>query len=81
MVLNIIIRESYLDSNATTTLIRKQLSSLDHFITTVGCNIKKFNAHIQLLFEGLALHGKTTHDFLSNMFNGYAAVSNKTFTN
>ena len=37
LLLKIIIRESHLDSNATTTSIRNQLSSLDHFIMTVGC--------------------------------------------
>ena len=53
ILLKIIKRESHLDCNATTTLIRNQLISLDHFITTVGCDITKFNAHVQLLLEGL----------------------------
>ena len=53
LLIKIIICESHLDSNATTTLIRNQLISLDHFITTVGCDITKFNAHVQLLLEGL----------------------------
>ena len=40
LLLKIIIRESHLDSNATATSLQNQLSSLDHFITTVGCDIK-----------------------------------------
>ena len=76
----IIIREIHLDSNAMTTLIWNQLSLLNHFITTVGCDITKFNAHVQLLLEGLASRGETTHELLSNLFKGYAAASNNKFT-
>ena len=46
ILLKIIIRESHLDINATTTSIINQLSSLDQFITTIGCDITKFNAHV-----------------------------------
>ena len=71
ILLKIIIREIHLDRNATPTSIRNQLSSLDHFITTVGCNITKFNEHVQLLLEGLALRRETTHDLLSNLFKNF----------
>ena len=37
LLLKIIIRESHLDSNATTDSIRTQLSNLDEYITTLGC--------------------------------------------
>ena len=80
LLLNIIIRENHLDSNATTTSIRNQLSSIDHFMTTVGCDITIFNAHVQLLLEGLASGRETMHDLLSNLFNGYAAADDNTFT-
>ena len=80
ILLKIIIRESHLDSNATTTLIRNQLSSLDYLITMFGCNITEFNPHVQLLLEGLASRGETTHELLSNLFKGYTAASDNTFT-
>ena len=80
ILIKIIICESHLDSNVTTTSIRNQLSSLNHFITTVGCDITKFNAHINFLLEGLELRGETTHDLLSNLLKGYAAASDNTFT-
>ena len=38
------------------------------------------NAHVQMLCEGLASRGETTHDLLSNLFKGYAAASDNTFT-
>ena len=33
-----------------------------------------------MLLEGMASSGETTHDFLSNLFKGYAATSDTTFT-
>ena len=78
ILLKIIIQESHLDSNATTTSIRNHLRSLDQFITTIGCDITRFNAHVQMLLEGLALCWETTHDLLSNLFKGYAATSDTT---
>ena len=33
-----------------------------------------------MLLEGLALRRETTHDLLSNLFKGYAAASDNTFT-
>ena len=79
VLLKVIIQKSHLDSNATTTSIRDQLSSLDKLITTVGCNITQFNAHVKGLLEGLASPGQITYYSLSNLFKGYAAASNKTF--
>ena len=80
LLLKIIIRESHLDSNATTTSIKNQLSSLDQFITTIGCDITEFNAHVHMLLEGMASRGETTHDLLLNLFKVYAATSDTTFT-
>ena len=79
LLLKIIIRESHLDSNATTMVIRRQLSSLDTYINTIGCDITKFNTYVQNLLEGLALRGETTNNFLSHLFKGYQAASDHTF--
>ena len=79
LLLKIIIRESHLDSNATTTVIRRQLSSLDTYINTIGCDITKFNGYVQKLLEGLSARGETTHDLLTNLFKGYQAASDHTF--
>ena len=46
----------------------------------IGCDITKFNAHVQILLEDMASRGETTHDLLSNLFKGYAATSDTTFT-
>ena len=57
LLLKIIIRESHLDTNATTNSIRTQLSNLDEYITTIGCDIIKCNEHVKRLLEKLKARG------------------------
>jgi hypothetical protein len=79
LLLKIIIRESHLDTNATTSSIRTKLSSLDVYIMTIGCNITKFNGHVKLLTDGLAARGQVTNDLLVFLFKGYGAVPDMEF--
>ena len=79
LLLKIIIRESHLDTNATTASIRKKLSSLDSYILTIGSDITRFNGYVRLLVDSLAARGETSTDLLSNLFKGYQAASDKVF--
>jgi hypothetical protein len=76
LFLKILIRESYLDSNATTSMIRTKLTNLDAYMGGVGNDIDKF---VQTLLEALNARGETTTDLLTNLFKGYATCSDKTF--
>ena len=60
-------------------IICRQLSSLNTYINTIGCDITKFNVYVQNLLEGLAFRGETTNDLLSNLFKGYQAAFDHTF--
>jgi hypothetical protein len=77
--LKILIQESYLDSNATTGMIRTKLSNLDVYMAQVGNDIKKFNSYVTTMTKALAARGETSNDLLTNLFKGYAACSDKTF--
>ena len=77
--LKIIVCESYIDTNATTTYIRDQLSSLDTFLPTVDYDIGKMNLHVQALVEALNARGETTTDLLSNLFKGYKSATDDRF--
>lgn len=79
LLLKIIIRESHLDTNATTTTIRTNLSSLDLYLPRIGHDITKFNQYVQLMVQALKSRGETTQDLLTNLFKGYVAASDKTF--
>ena len=56
LLLKVIIRESHFDTNATMNSIRTQLSNLDEYITTIRCDIIKFNEHVKRLLEQLNAH-------------------------
>ena len=79
LLLKVLIRESHLDTNVTTSWIRMQLSSLDKYMITIGSNIGKFNFHVQTLMGSLTAWGETSTDLLANFFRGYAECLDKTF--
>ena len=79
LLLKVIIRESHIDTNATTTSIRNKLSSLDEYISKIGQDITKFNGYVQTQLTALETCGETTMDLLANLFKGYLACSDKNF--
>jgi hypothetical protein len=79
LLLKVIIRESHIDTNATTSNIRTKLSSLDTYIHTIGQDITKLNTHVKLLIGSLQARGETTQDLLTNLFKGYMECSDKEF--
>ena len=78
-LLKVIIRESYLDSNATASSIRLQLSSLDTWIRENGTDIIDYNAHVRALVDGLKARGETTEDLLINYIKGLKACPDVAF--
>ena len=78
-LLKIIVRESHLDTNATTNQIRTKLSNLDQYVMTIDSDIGKFNDHVKSLVQALAARNQTTTDILINLFKGYGAVSDVEF--
>lgn len=78
-LLKVLIRESSIDTNATTAHIRAQLSSLDTYLPTIGHDISKLNLYVQQKVEALAARGETTNDLLVNLFKGYHAASDRRF--
>ena len=78
-LLKVIIRESHLDTNATTNSICTKLSSLDTYIITIDSNIGRFNQYVKLLIQSLTARNQESSDLLINLFKGYSAVSDETF--
>ena len=79
LLLKIIVRESHLDTNATSSSIRTKLTDLDRYLPTIGHDIVKFNAYVKLLIDGLKSRGETTQDLLVNLFKGYMICTDKEF--
>ena len=79
LLLKTIIRESHLDTNATSSSIRTKLTDLDRYLPTIGQDITKFNTYVKLLVDGLRSRGEVTQDLLVNLFKGYLACSDNEF--
>ena len=79
LLFKVILRESHIETAATSASIRYQLSKLDEYISSVGQDITKFNAYVKLMVEGLNARGESSSDLLINLFKGYLACSDKEF--
>ena len=78
-LIKVIIRESHIDSNATTRRIRDNLSSLDEHLKHQGYDVSKLNTFVQGQLASLRARGETTMDLLPNLFKGYRAATDKAF--
>jgi hypothetical protein len=77
LLLKIIIRESHLDTNATTSLICTKLSNLDTYIVTIPSDITKCNGYVKLLIDSLKARGETSNDLLTNLIKGSGVAMDK----
>ena len=77
--LKIIVWERYLDSNATVTTMRLNLTNLDEYMATNGSDIVTFNAYVQSQIDGIAARGEITSNLLVNLFKRYKMVKDKPF--
>ena len=79
LLLKVIIRESHLDTNATTQSIRMKLSNLDDHMLKISSNITQFNGYVKLLVRSLNARGQRAEALLTHLFKGYLAASDKAF--
>jgi hypothetical protein len=79
LLLRVIIRESSLDNNANTSIIRTKLSKLDQYMPVCKGNIKIFNEYVQLQLHLLNARGETTDDLLVRLFTAYKVASDANF--
>ena len=78
-MLKVVIRESHIDTNATTRILREELNKLDAFMVSIDSDITKFNKQVKNIIEQLHARGETTQDLLANLFKAYKAASDKGF--
>ena len=79
LLLKVIIRESHLDTNATTQSIRMKLSNLDDYMSKIGSDVTKFNGYVKILIRSLEARGQKSDALLTHLFKGYMAASDKNF--
>ena len=67
------------DTEATISLTRQQLSTLDVKMIELNSDIPAFNSYVQELLSKLHQHGTTSEDTLTNLFRGYRAAQDANF--
>ena len=80
-LIKVIIREAYIDTQATARILREHLSSLPAKLAELKDDIPSFNAFVMTTLDQLRARGETTSDLTSNLFKGYLSCSDRTFVN
>ena len=78
-LVKVIIREAYIDTQATTRILREHLSSLPLKLQEFHGDIDQLNAFVKVTVDQLAARDETTNDLLANLFKGYLSSSDSTF--
>ena len=82
LFLKILLRESHIDCNATTTAIRNQMSqaSLEEYLQAIGGDIMKFKEHVMDLIQQLQARGERSTDLQTALFYALQTVKDTSFT-
>jgi hypothetical protein len=79
-MLKVIIRQAYVDTNATTMHVRTKLSKLDAYMESLAeHNVTNFNEYVYEQLQALTARGERTLDLLPNLFKGYEAAKDTQF--
>ena len=75
----LLMQKAIIGMRATATHLRKNLTNLDTYMTTVNSNIEKFNQYVKVNVEGLRARGERTDDLMINLFKAYQVASDAVF--
>ena len=78
-LVKVIIREAYIDTQATTRILRESLSSLPAKLAEFKGDIDQLNAFVKVTQDQLGARGETTLDLLANLFKGYLSSQDARF--
>jgi hypothetical protein len=62
LLFKLLMQKAIIDTHATANLLRKNLSSLNIYMTMVKSNIEQFNKYVKVNWEGLKAHGESCND-------------------
>mmetsp|Transcript_26511 Transcript_26511/g.47908 ORF Transcript_26511/g.47908 Transcript_26511/m.47908 type:complete len:172 (+) Transcript_26511:524-1039(+) len=60
-------QKAIIDTRATSSLLRENLSSLDTYMATIKSNIEEFNEYVKQNYEGLLARGERCDDIMINL--------------
>ena len=74
-----LMQKSIVDSRATVSMMKENLTNLDSYMTSVNSNVEEFNQYVKLNCNGLKARGHQCSDLLVHLWKAYLIVSDKTF--
>lgn len=66
LLFKLLMQKAIIDTRATASLLRENLSSLDTYMSTVKSNIEQFNKYVKVNWEGLKARGESCDDLMIN---------------
>lgn len=79
LLFKLLMQKAVIDTRATASLLRENLSSLDTYMSTINSNVKEFNLYVKTNYEGLRARGERCDDIMINLFKGYVSASDSEF--
>ena len=79
LLFKLLMQKAVIDTRATSSLLRENLSNLDTYMSTVKSNIEEFNKYVKVNWEGLKARGESCDDLMINLFKGYQNASDREF--
>ena len=73
----LLMSKAVVDTRATASHLRENITSLDACVVTVHSNVELFNLHVKENRQGLKARGESTDDLMINLFKGHMAASDK----
>jgi len=80
LLVKVIIRKAFIDTNATTRILREKLSSLPEQLAKFNNDITALNSFVMVTLSQLNARGESTTDLLPNLFKGYLSTGDCVFT-
>jgi hypothetical protein len=78
-LIKVIVRESDIDTNATTMHIRQDSSELDEEFARQACDVIALNTHVKSKLKALRTRGEQTLDLLPNLFKACESAEDEDF--
>ena len=75
----LLMTKAVLDTRATASHLRENLTSLESYMASVNSNLELFNLHVKGNIQGIKAREERTHDLMTNLFKGHMDASDKDF--
>ena len=79
LLFKLLMQKAIIDTWATSSLMRENLSNLDSYMTTVKSDIEEFNRYVKLNYQGLQARGERCDDIMIHLFKAYLVASDREF--